>query len=495
MDHIGTLTGNSLPSSFNFQPLTRHCFFPTFFSPLSSFIILYIFFIIFVILGVDLSSARISICKTVIKKYFHLKGLDGCAARLFLTDGSTFSVLAPQSKFGSRKSSALTRGRKKEQSRVKEEEDKKQEGEDESGRRRKGVKANLQSDPDTKATQTSLATNDLPPITSPDMTQITTTQTTSTQNIISQTTTSETTTTSNPIPPPMQSPSSLISITNTLPSPPALPNPLPSLSEDMSPPPTQKKTKKRRKGRDKDLPDLYFSNDYSIRIPETGAVQLYDRILVDAECTLDASVRHLLMYPTLSFPLHLFSLFLFYFVASSPFFFFCLDLSDTPRHSKKSPKLTTTPELTELQRRLITNAFQLLKPGGTMVYSTCSFCESQNEDIVRYTPLLFFPSLSLPHTPRCLSRKGSLSVTKCFPVNLSSPLLSLFSYSSLLTFSSRYLLEHFPSALVVPIPLPVATSPVPWSEGSLQHTVRLYPRHSGTSGMFIAKIIKLQPPS
>lgn len=91
-----------------------------------------------------------------------------------------------------------------------------------------------------------------------------------------------------------------------------------------------------------------------------------------------------------------------------------------------------------------------------MVYSTCSFCVSQNEDIV------------------------------------------------------NYLLQHEPSARVVPITLPRGEAGekarekvdeegkeaegkeggAPWSEGSLKHTVRLYPRQSGTSGMFIAKIIK-----
>lgn len=35
-----------------------------------------------------------------------------------------------------------------------------------------------------------------------------------------------------------------------------------------------------------------------------------------------------------------------------------------------------------LQRQLLWNGFQLLKPGGILVYSTCSFSPKQNEDVI-----------------------------------------------------------------------------------------------------------------
>lgn len=162
----------------------------------------------------------------------------------------------------------------------------------------------------------------------------------------------------------------------------------------------RKKQKKRRKGRENDAEDLYFCNSYPLRSANTS---LYDRVLVDAECTLDASVRHILLY------------------------------------GKSSPH--TTPQLSQLQRRLIYNGFRLLKPGGVLVYSTCSFCTAQNEDVV------------------------------------------------------QSLLDTCPTAKLLPIQFSHNNGDeqedVPWNSGSLEHTVRFYPKSSGTSGMFIAKITKI----
>jgi len=179
------------------------------------------------------------------------------------------------------------------------------------------------------------------------------------------------------------------------------PLPLQDDTNDIQQPPLKKSKKKRKKGKEKDAEDLYFCNSYPLRSANTS---LYDRVLVDAECTLDASVRHILLY------------------------------------GKASPH--TTPELSKLQKRLIYNGFRLLKPGGMLVYSTCSFCTAQNEDVV------------------------------------------------------QSLLDACPSAKVIPVTLKCNNNDnseqlrVPWDEGFLEHTVRFYPRSSGTSGMFIAKITK-----
>ena len=40
--------------------------------------------------------------------------------------------------------------------------------------------------------------------------------------------------------------------------------------------------------------------------------------------------------------------------------------------------------LVDLQRRLAASGFRLLKPGGYMVYSTCSLCVEQNEEVVEW---------------------------------------------------------------------------------------------------------------
>ncbi|KAJ3245249.1 hypothetical protein HDU77_009517, partial [Chytriomyces hyalinus] len=71
-----------------------------------------------------------------------------------------------------------------------------------------------------------------------------------------------------------------------------------------------------------------------------SAALLYDKVLVDAECTHDGSIAHL-----------------------------------------KKSKMDI---LETLQRGLISNGFRLLKPGGILVYSTCSFLKRQNEDIINW---------------------------------------------------------------------------------------------------------------
>lgn len=186
------------------------------------------------------------------------------------------------------------------------------------------------------------------------------------------------------------------------PGPPALDGLPPLTSSEESPQRPLKRQKKRRKGRENDVDDLYFCNAFPLRSANSS---LYDRVLVDAECTLDASVRHILLY------------------------------------GKSSPN--TTPQLSQLQKQLICNGFRLLKPGGILVYSTCSFCTAQNEEVV------------------------------------------------------QTLFDTYSSAKALPVQMGYTTgggnvvSNVPWDKGFLEHTVRFYPKFSGTSGMFIAKITKV----
>jgi len=57
---------------------------------------------------------------------------------------------------------------------------------------------------------------------------------------------------------------------------------------------------------------------------------------------------------------------------------------------RKEPSLrdgateSTIARLSRLQRRLILRAYDLLKPGGTLVYSTCTFAPEENEGTVSY---------------------------------------------------------------------------------------------------------------
>jgi 16S rRNA (cytosine967-C5)-methyltransferase len=51
------------------------------------------------------------------------------------------------------------------------------------------------------------------------------------------------------------------------------------------------------------------------------------------------------------------------------------------RYSKKEEDLKA---ITSLQKQMINNAYKYLKPGGTLVYSTCSMTKEENEHIVLY---------------------------------------------------------------------------------------------------------------
>ena len=80
--------------------------------------------------------------------------------------------------------------------------------------------------------------------------------------------------------------------------------------------------------------------------------RLYDKVIVDAECTHDGSIIHLLKQ------------------------------SDGKENQSKFLNSDRLREIEPLQRGLIQNGFRLLKPGGTLIYSTCSFSPRQNHDIV-----------------------------------------------------------------------------------------------------------------
>mmetsp|Transcript_17562 Transcript_17562/g.35053 ORF Transcript_17562/g.35053 Transcript_17562/m.35053 type:complete len:433 (+) Transcript_17562:35-1333(+) len=90
----------------------------------------------------------------------------------------------------------------------------------------------------------------------------------------------------------------------------------------------------------------------SIETNTTCCIPLFDRVLVDAECSTDGAIKHI----------------------------------QKREASSKAPLWNDSnmSELVDLQKRLIESGFRLLKSGGSLVYSTCSLNEKQNENVVRW---------------------------------------------------------------------------------------------------------------
>ncbi|KAG6612391.1 tRNA cytosine-5-methylases and related enzymes of the NOL1/NOP2/sun superfamily [Phytophthora cinnamomi] len=82
---------------------------------------------------------------------------------------------------------------------------------------------------------------------------------------------------------------------------------------------------------------------------------LYDKVLVDAECTHDGSIRHLQRLDT---------------------------AAKWEEYVRDHLNSSEVERILKLQHGLIRNGFNLLQPGGIMIYSTCSLSVKQNEDIV-----------------------------------------------------------------------------------------------------------------
>jgi NOL1/NOP2/sun family putative RNA methylase len=93
----------------------------------------------------------------------------------------------------------------------------------------------------------------------------------------------------------------------------------------------------------------------------------FDRVLVDVPCSAEGTLR--------------------------------VGPNGTLRHSTRSSQ-----KLTRLQRDLVLVAFDLLKVGGTLVYSTCTYSPGENESVVQFLlktrPAKIQPiRMELPHSP------------------------------------------------------------------------------------------------
>ncbi len=132
-----------------------------------------------------------------------------------------------------------------------------------------------------------------------------------------------------------------------------------------------------------------FKKDGECVETTTCYVPLFDRVLVDAECSTDGAIRHI----------------------------------QKRQASSKTPLWNDSNmnELIDLQKRLIESGYRLLKRGGTLVYSTCSLMERQNEHAVRWLldknkdafiiPLSFNKDNTDEQNPPSFIEEGSLAGT------------------------------------------------------------------------------------
>ncbi|ETO27083.1 hypothetical protein RFI_10050, partial [Reticulomyxa filosa] len=102
------------------------------------------------------------------------------------------------------------------------------------------------------------------------------------------------------------------------------------------------------------LPSVQHHN-----LPPTQNTQaLYDKVIVDAQCTHDGSIRHMLKH-----------------IANGDVNILKEKVFDATFRETR---------VVSLQKKLIRNGFELLKTGGVLVYSTCSFLQEQNEGVIHY---------------------------------------------------------------------------------------------------------------
>jgi 16S rRNA C967 or C1407 C5-methylase (RsmB/RsmF family) len=139
-------------------------------------------------------------------------------------------------------------------------------------------------------------------------------------------------------------------------------------------------------------------------------VELFDRVLVDAECSTDGSLKHVQQRLLKKEKQR--------------------QEDDNSSSPQLIPQLTDNQQLADLvrlQQRLAESGFRLLKPGGCMVYSTCSLSEVQNEGVVswllkqhaeaRVVPVSF--ASGLPESSS-LIKEGTLPGTVRFVPNTES---------------------------------------------------------------------------
>jgi 16S rRNA C967 or C1407 C5-methylase (RsmB/RsmF family) len=167
--------------------------------------------------------------------------------------------------------------------------------------------------------------------------------------------------------------------------------------------------------------DLIVSDcaDTSQEATDSVEMQLFDRVLVDAECSTDGSVVHVQKRSWKATLRNIDN----ESTANSP------GQNDSNQNFRWSDTERLS-ELLDLQKKLASSGFRLLRKGGYMVYSTCSLSKEQNEGVVqwllnqyadaRIVPVNFF-SKSMDDAPlyhNDLVQQGTIPGTFQFLPNL-----------------------------------------------------------------------------
>jgi len=219
--------------------------------------------------------------------------------------------------------------------------------------------------------------------------------------------------------------------------------------------------------------------------PVPNVPLLYDRVLVDAECTHDGSVKHMSKM-----------------LSSSPSASCATSTSNSSNSASASiSSLWSSNEskflnpdrlasLQTLQRNLIKNGFRLLRPGGTMIYSTCSYSRAQNEEIVAWLlkqeadaeTVHVFDGWERREVKKEAHHADMRMSGRIEEVNIAPGLPSLRYRCGALVGSASNPSSNTTSPNVA---APSSPTPTPVDYG-----IRLDPLVSGTSGLYIAKLRK-----
>jgi hypothetical protein len=128
------------------------------------------------------------------------------------------------------------------------------------------------------------------------------------------------------------------------------------------------RARERKRLKDRACVDFEITTTESDKNPSWTA-RPFDFVLVDAECSTDGSLKHIQRQMARE------------------------SAQDVARKLTDNTKLK---ELVQLQKDLAGCGFRLLKEGGSMVYSTCSLSQDQNENVVAWLLEEFSDAFLMP---------------------------------------------------------------------------------------------------